>query len=762
MREGFIIIYIALLCAVVSCAVASKHTHKQLGTAVFRAECASFLTVFGNFIIILTSSHKVAMAGYYIFFIGMDIVVDAILNFAFEYCGVTWKNKIMKWAVYGLFIIDYVQYALNPVFHHAFKTEETLVGGRVYHRLVPGIGQTYHRIICYGIFAVVLGIFVVKMLQVSRILVEKYFVIFFSMLVAALWQTVYIISSMPIDTSMVGFALCGILMFYFALYYRPVRLRNTILANLSDNLTEGLIFFDSNRKCIYANKKCQEIMDITEKNYVNAAIILHDMFGDLSDIDVDIPFRRVVGFGSANEKYYVIIKHYITGPRGNKEAASFRIKENTDEQKAIANKIYNATHDTMTGLFTREYLYDRIHERLRSSHRMTFLAVYVYINDFKILNDTYGINFGDIVIKRIADWMKYTFGGKGIYGRITGDTFGLFIPKDDFDTEQIEKSLSEFAVNDGSVDLHILIHLGVFEVSEENIEVPDMFDCAHMSLSAIKGHYEKHIAWYDDKLREKILTEQKLNSQLTQAIAEGQVRPYFQPLVDKDGGVIGAEVLVRWIHPELGFLSPGVFIPLFEKNGRIAEVDKAMWRKACEVLARWKKEGKDLLLSVNISPKDFYFLDVVAEIKGLIEEYELDPSMLRVEITETVMMNDEENRMKTLVDFKDAGFIVEMDDFGSGYSSLNLLKDMPVDLLKIDMVFLRQSVHNIKAKKIVKNIIRMTEDLEMISLVEGVETEEQFAALREMGCNLYQGFYFSKPVPLEEFEEYAKNHPRKK
>ena len=762
MREGFIIIYIALLCALVSCAVASKRTRRQLGTAVFRAECAFFLTVLGNFIIIVTSSHKVAMAGYYIFFIGMDIVVDALLYFAFEYCDVTWKNKVMKWAVYSLFIIDCIQYALNPIFHHAFKTEETDVGGRIYHRLVPGIGQAYHRLICYGIFAVVLGIFVVKMLRVSRVLAEKYFVVFFSMLVAALWQTVYIISSMPIDTSMVGFALCGILMFYFALYYRPVGLRNKILANLSDNLTEGLIFFDSDRKCIYANKKCQEIMNITEKTYINAAMVLHDMFGDLSDIDVDIPFRRVVGFGSGNEKYYVIIKHYITNSKGKKEAASFRIKENTDEQRAIANRIYNATHDTMTGLFTREYLYDRIHDRLRASHRLAYLVVYIYIHDFKILNDTYGINFGDLVIREIAKWMTDAFGGRGVYGRLTGDSFGLFISKDEFKETVIEKSLNEFTVNDGKVDLHVLLQLGVYEVDEYDKDVSEMFDRAHMSLSAIRGQYEKHVAWYDEKLREKILVEQKLNSQLTNAIAEGQVRPYFQPLVDKDGGVIGAEVLVRWIHPELGFLSPGIFIPLFEKNGRIAEVDKYMWRSACEVLARWKKEGKELLLSVNISPKDFYFLDVVSEIKGLIEEYELDPSMLRVEITETVMMNDEENRMKTLVDFKDAGFIVEMDDFGSGYSSLNLLKDMPVDLLKIDMVFLRQSVHDVKARKIVKNIIRMTEDLEMISLVEGVETEAQFEALREMGCNLYQGYYFSKPVPIAEFEEYAAKHPRKK
>lgn len=760
MRDGFIIIYIILLFALISCAVTAKKSHKPIAVYVFRIECAFLIPVIGNFIIILTSSRRLATAGYYIFFMGMDIVVDSLLSFAFVYCNLKWKNSRFKWMIYTLMLIDFIQYAFNPFFHHAFTTGQKDVGNRVYYTLEPHTWQLYHRFLCYGILLSVIAIFIVKMMRVSKIYFERYFVVFLTILIGAAWQAVYTISGLPVDTSMIGFVICAVLIFYFSLFYRPVRLRNKILVNLAENLTEGLIFFDENKNCIYANRKCQEIMDINEKTYVNAAMILYDMFGDLSEIDTDIPFRRVVGFGSANEKYYVIIKHYITGENGKKEAVSFRIRENTEEQKSIADKIYNATHDTMTGLFAREYLFDKIHDRLVAVHRLRYLVVYVDINGYKIINDTYGIAFSDLVVKEAAKWMIKTFGGKGVYGRMTHDTFGLFISKDEFDTEAIEKELNDFKVSDGNVELHVLIQLGVYEVNDRDYEVSDMFDCAHMALSSIKGQYEKHIAVYDDKLRESIFTEQKLNSQLTSAIAEKQVRPYFQPLVDKDGAVIGAEVLVRWIHPELGFLSPGVFIPLFEKNGRIAEVDRFMWRSACEVLSKWKKQGRKLVLSVNISPKDFFFIDVVEEIKGLIKEYDLEPSMLRIEITETVMMNDEGNRLKTLEKFREAGFIIEMDDFGSGYSSLNLLKDMPVDLLKIDMVFLRQSVQNVRASKIIKNIIRMTEDLEMISLVEGVETEEQFELLRGMGCSLYQGYYFSKPVPLEDFEAYADKHPR--
>ena len=186
----------------------------------------------------------------------------------------------------------------------------------------------------------------------------------------------------------------------------------------------------------------------------------------------------------------------------------------------------------------------------------------------------------------------------------------------------------------------------------------------------------------------------------------------------------------------------------------IVEVDKHMWRCTCEILSRWQKANSDLFISVNISPKDFYFVDVVGEIKKLVEEFRLEPSKLRIEITETVMMNDAENRMALLDEFRKSGFIVEMDDFGSGYSSLNMLKDMPVDVLKIDMKFLGKTSDKAKAKTIVKNIINLTKELGIVSLTEGVETAEQYEALEEMGCNLFQGYYFAKPMPVYEFEEF--------
>lgn len=321
--------------------------------------------------------------------------------------------------------------------------------------------------------------------------------------------------------------------------------------------------------------------------------------------------------------------------------------------------------------------------------------------------------------------------------------------------DKIENELAVFSVTDGSVFHHLLMHLGVYEVTEPEIDVSVMFDRAHLAISSITDDYKNHIAFYDTELREKVLFNQRITAELPQAVAEMQLRPYLQPITDNSGRVVGAEALARWIHPEYGFMPPFMFIPVFERNGMIVEVDRHMWRCACEMLAGWKGKRDDLFISVNISPKDFYFTDVAEEIKSLAEEYEIDPDKLRIEITETVMMNDPEEKLKLLDELRRCGFIVEMDDFGSGYSSLNMLKDMPVDVLKIDMKFLSSSDEDIKAQKIVGNIIRLSDELGITALTEGVETRQQFDTLSDMGCRLFQGYYFAKPMPVEDFEQFA-------
>ncbi|MBR5412247.1 MAG: bifunctional diguanylate cyclase/phosphodiesterase [Fibrobacter sp.] len=425
------------------------------------------------------------------------------------------------------------------------------------------------------------------------------------------------------------------------------------------------------------------------------------------------------------------------------------------KERAIKRQreIYNVTHDKLTGLYTKEILFHKIKDTISQNTNKQYWVAYFDIKDFKIVNDIFGNDMGDSVLLKVASWLRENSTMEWVYGRLGGDDFGICLPAGDANLKQLERRFARYVISNGSIEHRILMHMGIYKITEPDIDVSLMFDRAQLALTSVKNEYNKHIAFYDDKMRDQVMWDQMISAQIEKAIEEKQVQPYLQPIVDNNGQIIGAEALIRWDHPKEGFLQPETFIPTFEKNGMIADLDKFIWRSACEILSTWTGEKANLFISINISPKDFLFMDVFAEINALIEEFNIEPSRLRIEITETVMMTEVENRMAILNRFRESGFIVEMDDFGSGYSSLNQLKDMPLDVLKIDMKFLSSSKNSQKAEIILRNVLKLSGDLGLSALTEGVETEDQYNMLSQMGCNLFQGYFFAKPMTVDEFEK---------
>ena len=233
-----------------------------------------------------------------------------------------------------------------------------------------------------------------------------------------------------------------------------------------------------------------------------------------------------------------------------------------------------------------------------------------------------------------------------------------------------------------------------------------------------------------------------------------EIQIYLQPQITGAGEMLGAEALVRWQHPTRGMVMPGEFIEIFEQNGNIVKLDQYIWRLACEHLKRWKENGwGDKYISVNISPTDFHFIDIFSTFMELVEEHQISPKNLRLEITETAVITNLEKQLELIEKLRNAGFIVEMDDFGSGYSSLNMLKDIRVDVLKFDLHFLRNSNDMERSRKIIKSLMELSKELEMPAISEGVETEEQVEFLKGIGCDLFQGYYFARPMDIKSFEE---------
>ena len=754
MRFGFSILYVMLILALLICAFFAFKSKKKIGKSVGLLCLALIPPLAGNLIIISSGNEKVSTVGAYIYYLGMDLTMAALMKFTHDYCLVDKRYNVLRFNTYLILTLDAIQLLANPIFHHAFSLTPIDVDGFAYYKLVPYVGQSIHRIVDYTVFLSVLIIFIGKLVTSPRITSEKYSVILSTMAFVGLWSTFYIFSGTPIDTSMVGYAIFGLMIFYFALYYRPVRLLDRMLAGIASEMSEGLFFFDDRGRCIWANKQGSQQLDVKDNNYEGVTDQLIRAFNDIGEDEAHWKSRKTIGKGK--DAHYYVLERQVVNDSRNKTAGSFlSVRDVTQEEKALLMEKYNATHDSLTDLYTKEYLYQCIRKKLHDDPEGNYLIIYMDVSNFKIINDIYGNQFGDYVLKSIADFIIKIMPEDSVFGRMGGDKFGICIAENEFDHVRTERDLANFVVSDGVNKHDVLVHMGIYEVAEPNLDPSIMFDRAHMALSVIKNDYQRHIAYYDDEMRNSVIWSQRLSSQLHSAIRNREVVPYLQPILDNSGKIVGGEALVRWIHPEYGFLPPNTFVPVFEKNGMIAELDKYMWHCACEILSKWKKEGKDLFVSINISPKDFYFMDIEQELRKIVSEFAIRPHDLRVEITETVMMADADNRLRVLNHLREDGFIVEMDDFGSGFSSLNLLKDMPVDVLKVDMVFLRQSKEDIKTRKILHNIMNMSSDLGIVSLTEGVETQEQYRMLNDMGCKLFQGFYFAKPMPLAEFEKYA-------
>ncbi len=744
MRAAFSIVFFLVIIFLVICAVIAAHSKRGSSRQVSRLLLALIPPVIGNLIIVYSGNKTIALAGCYIYFLGMDVIMITLAAFTMDYCKLTKHRKQVGWFLGIPILIDIVQYALNPIFHNAFKVAPVIVDGYAYYKLVPLAGQIYHRVLDYAIFFSVLIIFAVKAKKASKIYSERYTGILASMIIVGGWQTFYIFTRSAIDRSMIGYGVFGFLVFYFTCLYRPVKLLDSMLANIASEMPDAVFLYDNAEECIWANEQGAALLDLAPggDDFKEVGKRLPEKFGQIP-VEGDWVAERILGRGE-DTRYYTLDHHAV-----GRDGSFLLIHDSTEEKQELRTKIYNSTHDAITGVYTREHLYEWIRDELKMHPGERYCIIHLDVDDFKLANDIFGTEFGDRILVAIADWIRGSFGSRARYGRLFGDKFGICLPEEDLDTEKLEQDLSVFTVEQDQIRYALSVRIGIYRISDPELEVSVMFDRAHMALQTIKDNVHQHIAYYDEEIRRKALWERNISIEVQKAIEGREICPYLQALVDREGKIVGAEALVRWFHSEKGFLLPGLFLPVLEKNGLISRVDRYMWRSACEILSRW---DNDLFISVNISPKDFYFMDVAAKLKGLVEEFGISPKRLRLEITETVMMSDIENRMKILNELREYGFIIEMDDFGSGYSSLNLLKDMPVDVIKIDMAFLRESRANKRTETILRSIIHMSEELGMVSLTEGVETEAQYKALSDMGCRMFQGFYFTKPMPVADFE----------
>ncbi|MDB1124228.1 putative bifunctional diguanylate cyclase/phosphodiesterase [Vibrio algarum] len=441
------------------------------------------------------------------------------------------------------------------------------------------------------------------------------------------------------------------------------------------------------------------------------------------------------------------------------------------EQQNRKKLLKQANHDTLTGLPNRFFLLDQLRKTITSSKHISHYHALFFldIDNFKTINDIHGHEYGDTLLQEAASRIRQCLRVDDILARFGGDEFVVLLPQLD-ESNTKAKGQAEYIVNEllttlaCSYSLHqhqyrSSVSIGVVLFNNDSQSESELIKQADIAMYRAKRSGKNTACFFDPEMQEEVTNQFSLENELRTAITEKQFELFYQPQVNQSSQCIGTEALIRWIHPEKGLIGPNLFIPLAEKTGLIIPIGDWVLKTACEQLSHWqkRKETQHLSLSVNVSYNQFRQVDFVTKTRELLKKYDLINGTLKLELTESMLVNDMAQTIAQMNELKKLGVAFSLDDFGTGYSSLKYLQKLPLSQLKIDQSFVKDMESDPSDRSIVRTIISMSEALGLQAIAEGVETVAQRTILEKEGCLVYQGYLYSKPVPIAEFEMYLKN-----
>lgn len=455
---------------------------------------------------------------------------------------------------------------------------------------------------------------------------------------------------------------------------------------------------------------------------------------------------------------------------GQPQGSVITLQDITERKKTEEDITYLAYHDVLTDLPNRKSFYIRLEEELEQCRRRTvdnkWALLFLDLDRFKNVNDTLGHDTGDELLIQVGKRIKTCIRRSDHIFRLGGDEFTVILNylSQDIDVAKVAMKLREEIARPYWVkgqEIFITASIGISVYPDDGGDVEVLVRNADMAMYAAKEEGEGY-RFFIEEMNQKALERMRLESSLRTALARNEFIVYYQPLVNTNGGIMGMEALLRWQHPEMGLVGPAHFIPLAEETGTIVPIGEWVLRKACEMAKKWQQAGfEDLFVAVNLSARQFREVDLVDKVKGILADTGLGPELLKLEVTESGVMEDPEGAIAKMRELRALGIRFSIDDFGTGYSSLSYLKRFPIDTLKIDRSFVCDSTNNRDDQEIIKTIIAMAQNLNIDTVAEGVETPEQMTFLCQEGCRIMQGFYFGRPMPDVEFERILKENKMK-
>lgn len=730
-----------------------KQNKSPLSKSLFNLHLGAIVsTVLYNISLITTN----LLSAYFItslYYISIHFLVILLTDFIFIFTEMSSSPKYKKFIkIFNkiwlcVFFVDSFILILNPFFHHEFELSRLYINHNVFLCWNAKYFWMFniHLCLCFALSAVIFGILLVKIIKANRFYKSKYISVFAVFLITLVVNVVFLKSKTYFDFSVLFYSVFSIVCSCFTLFSIPRSIQNEMLKQLSDNINIGIFCFNLERKCIYSNNTAKKFF-LAKDELLNELKSLLALRKDFVKRNIEI---------KQDDKTLTLAEEFSYLLDSQKKAYGYILKLNdiTEELNKASEELFDSTHDALTGLLTRDAFYSETEKILKSDPNSQYYMICTNIKNFKLVNDLFGSEKGDEFLKEFAKKLKNTQYKTILTGRITGDRFAILINKtevDETDALQKIKELEKFTV---SLNYKLHIFVGIYKITDINENVSSMFDKAVLAIKNISENYSVNVAYYDNDMLSILKKNREVINAFNDALNNNHFKMYLQPQVRcSDEKVVGAEALVRW-ETEKGVIhSPASFIKILEDNGLIHELDKFIWEQAVQLLQKWQLLGIDYHISVNVSTRDFYLIPLYETFTSLVTKYGIPPQKLKLEITETALVHDLKRHKKIITDLQKFGFTIEMDDFGSGYSSLTILKNISINILKIDMMFLSKTKHKERSKKILESVIKMAQKLGIKIIVEGVEDKEQAEFLKNLNCDFFQGYLYSKPITVANFE----------
>lgn len=735
------------------CANGSFKKHDKIGKSVCIYELLAFACAIVFFIFTFVPGHTVTVLAKGLTMALFDWMLIALMLYTQYYTGAVKSFKSVQAASMIFAVLDTYMLIENTWTNKIFDIESI----KAEHINVvfnnDSLWYKLHFMFTYAFAIMIIFTYLFMFIKSSRIYRKAYGAIAAVIIIGVSFDIATIGSDTIYDLSMIIYGVMSVLIYYLTYRYVPNELIENMLSLVVSDMNNGIICYDKKGRCIYYNDLVEAIyhhgdnMSDYERKYSRWIEKIGDDRRDSMTFQTDIELN-------GQKHYFEIAYKRIYDERKRFICDYFVYNDRTQMYESWEQEKYKASHDSLTGLLNRDQFYEDVHDMVNRHHDTTFYLICSNIKDFKFINEIFGMEKGNQVLIKQAKLMASNTSERTICARLMNDRFALCMPREEFDENRVADSIRELQHEFSGNSFHLHTYMGVYEIRDRDEAVRIMVDKANIAADTIKNDFDCCVAYYDGHLLEISIEQRRLLGEFEPALQKDEFAMYLQPQVNCDGVAKGAEALVRWVHPSRGILTPYAFIDILENAGLIYKLDLYIWEKAAQKLAEWKEKGYGSYhISVNISTKDFYIIDIYETFTGLISKYDIPASKLHLEITETTLMTDFEKNMNIIHKLQDVGFRVEIDDFGSGYSSLNMLKDISADVLKIDMGFLRESENEVKGQDILESIITLASKIGMDVITEGVETKKQLDMLTMMGCHEFQGYYFSKPVPVSEFEE---------